>query len=103
MPRGQSQGAWKRANRSLEHLYDTPGSHEFPAIRRQDEHQKAVNEIVDSVVGDPPAAPGAGRDCPSSPARTTAAPLPRADAADGPAATPCPRGRFACAGLRVLG
>ena len=100
MPRGQSQGAWKRANRSLEHHYDTPGSHEFPAVRRgrQDEHQKAVNDIVDSVVGDPlPAAPG-GRACPPSPARTRAPPLPRADAADGPAARPCPRGS-----LRVLG
>ena len=61
MVKGESEGAWKRANRSLEQFYDTPGKEEFREFGsqghggllggRRDEHQKAVEKIVDSVVG----------------------------------------------------
>lgn len=67
MVRGSSTGAWKRNRSSLERFYETPGSEEFREHGphghggimggRRDEHQNAVEKIIDSVVGNRPPGP----------------------------------------------
>jgi hypothetical protein len=80
MVRGASTGAWKRANRSLEQFYDTPGKEEFREYGlhghggllggRRDEHQNAVEKIIDCVVGNRYRAHPARRRRSPAPART---------------------------------
>jgi hypothetical protein len=55
MSRAQSAGAWKRSNRSVEHLAMTPGSEEFrpgPAGLVSG-HEHAVDGYVAAVIGVP--------------------------------------------------
>jgi hypothetical protein len=58
MPSMVRGAAWKRANRTLDHLCCTPGSEEFQPTGREErghisEHQKVVDGFVDAVVGPP--------------------------------------------------